>query len=154
MTFQIHPLKDDFADLFDLSDAELKARRAQRVIADKAVGFPCRVTLEDAEIGDEVILVNHAHMTKSSPYYASHAIYVRKDAAPKTPPAGDIPAMLARRTLSVRGFDNEGFIREAAIVEGTALGPQLDAIFANPEIEFADLHFAQRGCFAARATRT
>ena len=154
MSFQIHSLDaSDFAALFDLSDAELTRHRAKRVTAQDDAGYPCRVSLEDAQKGDELILVNHTHMAKSSPYTASHAVYVRKGVASAHPEPGEIPDMLARRTLSIRGFDANGFIRQADVREGGQLGETLEAFFRNPEIEFTDIHIAGPGCFAARATR-
>ena len=154
MSFQIHSLDaSEFTDLFDLSDEDLAQHRAKRVTADDDTGFPCRVSLEDAQKGDDLILVNHTHMDKSSPYMASHAVYVRKGVASAHPEPGEIPDMLAHRTLSIRGFDANGFIRHADVKDGRELGKTLEAFFRNPEIDFTDIHFAGPGCFAARATR-
>lgn len=154
MSFQIFPLDPTpFAPLFALDDATLAQHKAVRVTADAAHSFPCRVSLEDAAIGEELLLINHTHMTTPSPYQASHAVYVRKDAARARPDRNEVPQMLTRRLLSLRAFDDQGFIQAAEIIDGDALGPALDAIVRAPEIAFADIHFAKRGCFAARATR-
>ena len=49
MSFQVHALPAaPFAHYFDLSDAELEARGARRVIARSDSGYPCRVSLRDA----------------------------------------------------------------------------------------------------------
>jgi hypothetical protein len=69
-----------FAPLFDLSEDELRRRRAVRVVADRAPGFPCRVSLRDAEPGETVLLLNYEHQSADSPYRAGHAIYVRAGA--------------------------------------------------------------------------
>ena len=67
-----------FSHLFGLSDAELARHRALRQTCDEKPGFPCRVSLEDAEPGESVLLVNFEHLPVDSPYRASHAIYVRE----------------------------------------------------------------------------
>ena len=51
--FVFRALSDtDFAALFELDDNQLAARGIERVRADAKPGFPCRVSLCDAEIGD------------------------------------------------------------------------------------------------------
>lgn len=82
MTFQIHSLPgEDFASLFDLSDDELATRNAIRTTVKSAPGYPCRVIMKDADIGETVILTNHQHQPANSPYQSSHAVYVTKGAA-------------------------------------------------------------------------
>ena len=41
-----------FQPLFDLDDAALRARGIVRQVADAKPGFPCRITLQDAEPGE------------------------------------------------------------------------------------------------------
>ena len=154
MTFQIHALPmAPFAPLFALDDAALKAQGARRVIASASPGFPCRVSLRDADLGEELILVNHRHLAANSPYAACHAIYIRKDAQPARPAPGEIPEVLASRLLSLRAFDAEAMMQSAEVVEGRDLAPGLLRIFANPAIAEVHIHNAAPGCFAARATR-
>ena len=154
MTFQICALpKAPFQHFFDRSDSQLVAQNARRVIADEKPGFPCRVSLKDAEPGEELFLVNHQHLSGNSPYDAAHAIYVRKNAAQAQPAAGMVPDVLACRLLSVRGFDAECMMRDADVVDGKNLAAKLEEMLANPDIAFVDIHNAKQGCFAAKAVR-
>src|SRR5206468_11556117 len=50
-----------FTPLFSLSESELAQKHARRLIVDAKPGFPCRVSLEDAELGERVILVPFVH---------------------------------------------------------------------------------------------
>jgi hypothetical protein len=154
MTFQIHPLDPaPYRPLFDLADDALHARRARRVIATSDPGFPCRVSLADAAIGETLLLVNHAHLSGMTPYAASHAVYVRQGVEAVAPAPGTVPEMLRHRLLSVRGFDAGQMMIEADVVEGSALGGRLDRLFDNAGIAFVHVHFARQGCFAAAVTR-
>ena len=154
MTFQIMPLPEtEFKGLFDLSDAELEARNAIRVTANAKPGFPCRVSLADAEPGESLVLLNYQHLSGDTPYAASHAIYVREGAIAARPKPGDVPDMLRLRLLSVRGFNAEKLMIVADVVEGPELQAKLDEMFADPNVSFIDVHYAMRGCFAAKATR-
>ncbi|MGZ8515778.1 MAG: DUF1203 domain-containing protein, partial [Chitinophagaceae bacterium] len=90
--FQIKSLTDiEFADLFDLSDQELENMGAARIIVDKKQAFPCRVSLEDAEPGEEVILLSYEHHKTNSPYRSSGPIYIRKNAITAIPGVNEIP---------------------------------------------------------------
>src|SRR5882757_7555167 len=72
MSFQLSGLPfEPFAALFSLSAAELAELDAQRVVATEKPGYPCRVSLADAEVGEELLLLPFAHMPARSPYRAS-----------------------------------------------------------------------------------
>ena len=59
MSFQIHALPaEHFQPLFRMSEQELASVRATRMVVDTKPGYPCRVSLADAEVGETVILVN------------------------------------------------------------------------------------------------
>ncbi|MBL8270900.1 DUF1203 domain-containing protein, partial [Steroidobacter sp.] len=69
MSFQISGLPlSQVSPLFSLSDVELQRHYAVRVTADSKPGFPCRVSLRDAEIGEHLLLVNYEHLPVASPY--------------------------------------------------------------------------------------
>jgi hypothetical protein len=142
-----------FAPLFALSDEDLARHLARRMIVAESPGTPCRVSLADAEPGEEVLLVNHTHLDAASPYRASHAVFVRRDAVRAEPAAGEVPEMLRRRTLSLRGFDADAMLVAADLAEGTDLAPALDRLLADPAVAHVDIHFARHGCYAARAER-
>ena len=154
MTFQIKALDPaPFSHLFELDDTALSEIGAKRVIADASPCYPCRVSLEDAKVGDELILLNYQHMGLRSPYQASHAIYVRKGVSPADLPPDTVPDVMKRRLISVRGFDENGYMQEADVVDGEDLAASLQHVFAREDIAFVDIHMAKAGCFAARAER-
>ena len=154
-TFRITGLAADrFQHLFGLTDAELARHRAVRRLCDEKPGFPCRVSLEDAEPGEPVLLVNYEHLPVDSPYRASHAIYVRERRQPSYDESGAIPPALLSRLLALRGFDAGGMMVAAEVVEGREMVPLVERFLDNPEIAYLHAHFARRGCFAARIDRT
>jgi hypothetical protein len=154
MRFQITALDAErFDPLFAMSDQELADRLAVRVTATSNPGFPCRVSLADAEVGDELILVNHEHQPDASPYRAAHAVYVRKGVRQARPAVGEIPEQLRSRMLSLRAFDDQAMIVGADLVEGEKLGPALEALLADPAAAYVHIHYAKYGCYAARADR-
>jgi hypothetical protein len=92
MSFQISGLPlARFAPLFSMSDEALAALQIERRIADRKPGFPCRVSLRDAEPGERVLLLNYAHQPAGTPYRSNHAIFVREGAIEATPEVGEYP---------------------------------------------------------------
>lgn len=154
MSFQIRALPAaPFAPLFALSDDELRARGAVRQTVDRTPGFPCRVSLADAEPGETVILVRYEHQPADTPYRAGHAVYVREGVAEARPAPDEVPQVLRRRLLSVRAFDDAGMMVAADVVDGRALEPAIAELFARDAVAYLHLHNAKPGCYAARVDR-
>ena len=154
MSFRITGLPaKNFAPLFDLSDAELAGRGAVRQIADaREPGYPCRVSLTDSRLGDELILVNYEHQPAASPYRMCFAIYVRRGET-QFDAVDEVPAQLRCRTLAVRGFDDKAMMVGWELVEGRDLEAAIERRLADPRAAYLHVHFAAPGCYAARVDR-
>ena len=85
-----------FRPLFAMHDARLHRLGARRVIADDP-RLPCRVSLEHAELGEELLLLNFEHQPANTPYRATHAIYVRRVADQAFAAVDTVPEVLASR---------------------------------------------------------
>ena len=154
MDFQISGLPlARFAPLFALSDAELAKRNIVRQVVATSPGTPCRVSLQDAEPGEKVLLLNYEHLPVTSPYRASHAIFVRENAVEAKPQVNEIPEVLGRRLLSLRAYDSKGMMLAADVVQGREMQSVIEAMFADANVEYIHAHNAKPGCFAARIDR-
>ena len=144
---------EPFKALFNLSDDELEKRLTRRLVADTKRGFPCRVSLQDAEAGDEVILTNFVHLPSESPYRSTHAVYVRRAATTAASYSDSLPEMLRSRLLSIRAFDGNDMLVGADVVEGNRAEEVIAKSFENPSVLFLHVHFAKPGCYACRVDR-
>ena len=144
---------DTFRHLFDLSDDELARRGAVRSYAEEARAIPCRVSLTEADLGDELLLVTYPHHQTESPYRSAGPIYVRRRATVPYDAVNELPAMQLRRLSSVRGYDRAGFLQEADISEGPDLEKTLLRFFENASVDLIHVHNARPGCFAFRVVR-
>lgn len=142
-----------FRHLYGLSDAKLAKRNVIRQVVQDNPGSPCRVTLEDAEVGECVLLLNYEHLPVASPYRSSHAIFVREGAEKAADYVDEIPLQLSRRLLSLRAFDEAGMMRDADVLEGVELAAGITKFFADPAVAYLHAHNARPGCFAARIDR-
>ena len=101
-----------------------------------------------------MILCNFEHLAEISPYGASHAIYVRREAVQAVPAVGEVPSILLRRMLFVRGFGADHCIKAAEVIEGRTLSATIEAFFSKTVISYIHIHNAKHGCFAAKALRS
>ena len=148
INFKLKSLQDtEFSNLFDLDSSELDKIGATRMTVDEFPGFPCRVSLQDAEIGEEVILLSYQHHKTNSPYQANGPIFVRKVAKTATLDTNEIPKMFNHRLLSLRGFDKNGTMRDASVTEGQNLREQIIQTFENDDINYIHIHNAKPGCY-------
>jgi Protein of unknown function (DUF1203) len=154
MSFQLVGIPfEPFAPLFSLGRSELAELDVQRVIATEQPGYPCRVSLADAEIGEELLLLPYAHQPARSPYKASGPIFVRKAARQCKLDAGVIPDYVRLRQMSVRAYDAAHLMIDAAVCEGKDTAPTILGMFDNSEVAYIHLHNAKRGCFSCRVDR-
>ena len=133
--------------------AALVAAGAVRVVADRSPGFPCRVTLEDAAPGDELLLLHHVSHDVATPFRSAYAIYVRIGAAAAADHVDAVPPFLRHRTLGLRGFDGGAILRDAAVAMPGDADAAIATMFDNPEIDYVHIHNAAAGCFLAHAER-
>ena len=153
MPFRVRGLSPEpFKSLFDLSDAELAARDIRRVVADAPHSAPCRVTLEDAAPGEELLLLPFAHHTAHSPYQASGPIYVRKASPAAFDHVDTMPPVFEGRLLAVRAYDAGGMMLDAEVAESDPRA-LFDRFLADPEVDYLHVHYARRGCYSCRVER-
>jgi hypothetical protein len=154
MSFRIRGLDPEpFRPLFQLSEEALAERGIWRVVAEAPSAAPCRISLEDAEPSERLLLLNYEHQPASTPYRQAGPIFVRENARAAYDRVGEIPIAFARRTLSARGYDREGMMIEGELVDAFDLPGLLEAWLGRAEVDVVHLHYARRGCYAGLAER-
>lgn len=153
MTYSITGLvAEQFAPLFAMDDAELAARGARRVTASADRGFPCRISLEDARAGEELILLHHVSHDVDTPYRSAYAIYVRPDVSAATY-CDEVPPVFEGRPIALRAFDSAGMLQTASLAAPGDADKAIRDLFDDDGIAYIDAHNAAHGCFAARIER-
>jgi Protein of unknown function (DUF1203) len=142
-----------FEPLYSMSEKELAKKGARRLRVDAKPGFPCRVSLEDAEIGEHVILLPFVHHDVESPYRAYGPIFVRENAREATLSAGEIPDAVTRRVMSVRAYDKNAIMLDGSVVPGSEIETHIEKLFAEPNVTYLHLHNAGAGCYSCKVER-
>ena len=155
MTYTITGLSPEpFAPFFAMDDPALAAHNAVRVTATSKPGFPCRISLQDAEPGEQLILLHHVSHDVATPYRSAYAIYVRADAGAAATYVDMIPPVFEGRPIALRGFDADGMLRMALLAAPGEADAKIHMLFDNQDIAYIHAHNAAHGCFSARIDRT
>jgi hypothetical protein len=144
---------DAFAPFFELSDAELAGRGMRRMTADSKPGYPCRVSLVDAEVGERVLLLSYAHHSGPGPYRASGPVFAREVARQVQLGVNVVPESVRSRLVSIRGYDRDGILVGADVTEGQTLEETVWRLLADDRIAYLHLHNARAGCYSCRVDR-
>lgn len=142
---------EDFAPLFRCSDEQLRQRNAMRLPAEE--GFPCRISLRDADPGEPVLLLSYEHQGVATPYRSSGPIFVRQAASGQAMIDNEVPQEMRGRLYSARGYDAAGMMVDADVAEGAEIEPLIERLFGDTRINYIHLHHARRGCYACRVDR-
>jgi hypothetical protein len=153
MTYCITGLpRSEFEPLFAFSDAQLAERNARRVRA-TGPGYPCRISLIEAQEGESLILLNPVSHDVATPFRTVYAIYVREQAETAPMHVDAVPDLLARRMLGLRGFDADGMLRGATLAFPGEADAAIRTLFGDSTIASIHAHNAAHGCFLARVER-
>jgi hypothetical protein len=153
MSFRVLGLSPGpFRPLFAMSDGKLRELGARRVIADDP-RMPCRVSMEHARLGEELLLLNFEHQPANTPYRATHAIYVRRAADKAYDVVDVIPEVLRSRLLAIRAFDAEHMMIDAEVCDGIQAADLFERFLSSAQTSYLHVHNAKRGCYATRVER-
>ena len=100
-----------------------------------------------------MVLVSHDPFTVASPYRSASPIFLHLRSCAAPADLLELPPQLTVRQLSVRSFDRDALMIDAALVEGAELGATLERMFANAGCDHVHVHNACRGCWAVRVDR-
>jgi hypothetical protein len=154
MSFKIQGLPTDtFRSYFALDDRSLHELGLKKCVADESPGFPCRVSLQDAEPGETLILGSFEHHTTNGPFRSSGPVFIRQEATQQCTAINTVPKLLSIRQLSVRAYDQDGLMRDALVTAGEQLSESIEGLFEDPLIDYLQVHNAQRGCFFCQVDR-
>jgi hypothetical protein len=154
MTYRVTGLNPaDHSSLFAMSNAELAAINARRVTATANRGFPCRVSLKDADEGDQLILFHHVSHDVATPYRSAYAIYVREVADVAADYVDETPPVFEGRPIALRGFDGDGNLQDAVLALPGQADGRIRELFDNDVIAYIHAHNAAHGCFSAKVER-
>lgn len=140
---------EKFEHLFQLGDQALEEHCAKRLVVQDMTS-PCRVSMKDANLGENILLINFTHLEGKTPYRASHAIFVRQNVQTAQFLPNQIPKVLTSRFISLRIFDADNMMIDANVADGGDLSHAIPKSLSVLGAQYIHLHYAKAGCYAAR----
>ena len=145
--------KDEIQDLLNLNGQELLEKGISTITVDEKPGFPCRISLVDADIGEKVLAFSYEHHRVKSPYQSSGPIFLRTNAKTANLKKNEIPKMLIHRLLSLRIYDEQAMMIDARTLKGEYLKDNIQEIFANEKAKYIHVHNSSPGCYNCQINR-
>lgn len=139
--------KEQFSSLINDESNDSIIKNTKWLTADSKPGYPCRVSLVDAEVGEKVLALSFVYHDVKSPYKASGPIFVRENAENTTLKVNEVPTMLRHRLLSIRAYNSEEMMIEADVTQGIELESVIEKQFQNKDVIYIHIHNANPGCF-------
>jgi Protein of unknown function (DUF1203) len=116
--------------------------------------LPCRRCLRNATVGEELALASYDPFTVRSAYAGEGPVFVHAHGCePFAPVPGAISEQVDGRMLSIRAYDGDALMTEAAVTRGEEFRERATGLLADPQVAFLHVHFAGPGCFAFRVDR-
>jgi hypothetical protein len=144
---------EPFRHLYGLTEQELTRKGVKRYVADKTPGFPDRIEMRDAKIGEQLLLLNHICQPADTPYRATHAIFVREGAEVTYDRIDEVPEVMRKRLLSLRAFDSSGMMLDADVVDGREIESVISRLLGDSRVAYVHAHNAKQGCYSGRIER-
>ena len=153
-TFRILPIEQSAANrVREARDDGHGNREIQPTVAQEPGAYPCRVCLEEAGVGEEVLLFSYCPFHHPVPYQNLGPIFVHAHSCVPYDRPGSVPELMRRRLLALRGYDADGRMKECDVVQGAELESVVDRFFRNSEVAVIHAHNARAGCFVCTIER-
>ncbi|MCB1633725.1 MAG: DUF1203 domain-containing protein [Xanthomonadales bacterium] len=142
-----------YRHLYGQPEAMLADQGVHRITATEHGRYPDRASLQDAQPGQALLLLNHCHLERPSPYAATHAIYLREGECEVAQFLNRLPPAWQGRTLAIRAIDARQWIVQARLVEFDDASEAINELLTDPTVTHLHAHYPATGCLAARIER-
>tara|TARA_R110000824_G_scaffold4203_8_gene19974 strand:- start:7527 stop:8009 length:483 start_codon:yes stop_codon:yes gene_type:complete len=157
MSYPNTGMNQDHITCFQGATAEKRAAQgALQMTMTRKPGFPCRISVEDAEVWEELILFHCMSHDVDSPYGSSYVIFARTGlaaAAQFTRFTNVVPPVFESRPLGMRAFGINAMLKAASHALPGEADRSIRQLFELNELAYIDVHNAAHGCFVARVER-
>lgn len=153
INFKISAIDNTYNSLFKRTTEELAKKNMVKMRVNSNPGFPCRVSLEDALIGEEVLLLPFEYHKTTSPYKASGPVFIRKNAVKANLAVNEIPTMLFKRQQTLRVYDSNGMMIAAKSSRTDDIRKEIETLFMNTKASYIQVHNTNPGCYNCQVDR-
>ena len=152
--FEIVPLPASVAERVRRSRRDDHGNtQLETTIASTNPGYPCRVCLRDAEIGESLLLFSYSAFKRPHPSWSVGPVFIHANDCAPSSDRREVPLQLRIRLLALRSYDDADQMVGCDLVEGAQLEELVERLFEDPLAQYIHVHNARAGCFACRIDR-
>jgi hypothetical protein len=151
--FLIEPISSLVQQTLQQGATQLHGNPVETVIADANPGYPCRLSLLDAQEGEELYLFSHSPFSAANAYRETGPVFIRKNAIPADLKINELPEVALARSVVVRAYDGAGSMLAARPVESGEVATTIREFFSDKAVENVHLRAIASGCFLCSARR-
>ena len=154
-SFQLVPVPEEVAESVRLERRDAFGNgKLEPIVVDKEAAFPCRICLEDARVGDRVLLCSYSPFARPTPYRTVGPIFVHETSCRPFRPSAQVPDMIRRRRVALRAYSADSSqMLDCDVVEGETLAERAELMLKDRRVFRIDVHFARAGCYACSIGR-
>jgi hypothetical protein len=148
MHVQCIPIDAETADRFRRSGVDDGGNPIQRRVIETP-GAPCRQCLQNALVGEEMLLLSWHLPRPQGIYWTASPIFLHADRCPFFAEADTVAPILTTRLISVRAYDNAGMCLYdlGDVAEGVEpVSFLLHRALGDDRTDFVNVHTARPGC--------
>jgi hypothetical protein len=157
MDFHILAVPASFSDRIRTSLRD-DAGNALSVWVSDSDGNPCRSCLRRTSAGERLILCTYTPFDAAGPYAESGPIFLHADSCEPYDPASGFPEDFSDRNLTLRSYGSTGrgsfSIVDATVAEPGNAVPELERLFADPNVDVVHARNPAWGCYDFRVERS
>ena len=151
--FIIEPISARWQQQLQQGTEQIENNPVIKVAADAKPGYPCRLSLQDAEPGEGLFLFSHSPFSTASPYRETGPVFVRENAKPAVLGANQVPEIAKARSIVVRAYDAGDMMVAARQAEAHEIADTIREFLRDESVEFVHLRAVVSGCFLCAARR-
>ena len=151
--FIIEPIDSLVQQTLEAGATHLHGNPVETVIADASPGYPCRLSLQDARVNEEMYLFSHSPFSSANAYRETGPVFIRRDAIPASLEVNELPETAMARRIVVRAYNGAGRMLAATPAETTEISATIQDFLDDEAVEVVHLRATVSGCFLCEARR-
>jgi hypothetical protein len=154
MRFRCIPIDAETADRFRRTGLDDGGNPIIRRVVETP-GAPCRQCLQDAKVGEEMLLLSWHLPRPLGVYWTPSPIFLHAERCPPFDAPDTVAPILHSRLVSVRAYGRDGMCLYdiGDVGEGSAVEELLARALGDARTDFINVHTARPGCLLCQVER-
>jgi hypothetical protein len=151
--FQIKPISDQQLRQIENGATSVYGNPVQKIVVDQSPGYPCRLSLKDAKVGEEVYLFSHRPFEGQNPYCEIGPVFVHAEATQARLAPNEIPDAIKCRPVIVRSYSADETLLSGDPADRENVEQVIEQCLDRDGVDFLHIRAALTGCYLCKVER-